>query len=164
MEKQDRLKLSQPRLEDLPGELLLLILDRLDARSLAKARTVSKTWKMFAEDSLVAGKYYVILDDDMSEDAVISTIAARPSLFSVTMDSLHLTGKILDAMFVHPTLKNLHVVEREGVTYLLSFSQFYHMIWHKQLEARHAAELGHRWREYSRYFRLQCAGVLKLCR
>ena len=150
LEKHERLRLSQPRLDDLPGELLLMILGRLDARSLAMARRVSKTWNMLSEDQIVAGKYYINLDKDATEEVVISTIIARPSLLSVTMDSLHLTDKILDAMLLHPALRNLHVVEREGMPVHLSFHQFYHMIWYKQLEARHAAELGKRWREHSR--------------
>ena len=151
LEKQERLRLSQPRLDDLPGELLLMILDRLDARSLAKARRVSKTWNRLSEDQIVAGKYYIILDEEATEEVVISTISARPSLLSVTMDSLHLTHKVLDAMLHHPALRNLHVVEREGVPVLLSFAQFYRMIYRKKMEARHAAELGKRWMKHRRY-------------
>ena len=137
---------------DLPEELLRMILDRLDARSLASARSVSKKWKRIAEEPKVARKFHVILDHDMSEDEVISTIATRPSLFGVTMDHLFLNKRILNAMLIHPTLKNLHVVERVGVNYWGNGTTYtlYDFIKQHQLEARHlhAVEVGLRWRDY----------------
>ena len=150
------------QVDDLPEELLTMILDRLDVRSLASARSVSKKWKTIAEEPKVARKFHVILDHNMSEDEVLSTIATRPSLFGVTMDLLFLNERVLNAMLTHSTLKNLHVVEREawhpeeptrdGEGWHGTIYTLYYFIKQHQLEARHqhGVEVGLRWREYWR--------------
>ena len=82
------------------------------------------------------------------------------------MDFLHLTEKIVKAMIVHPTLKNLQVVEREGVNYfsMVTIYTLYWFIREHQLEAG-AVEMRLRWKEYcdSRHRLPRVEKPLRIC-
>ena len=124
----------KPSLNDLPVEILRMIMGMLPVKTLRRARLVSKDWKLMVDDPLLWERFHLNIDPEMAEETILKILTSRPSLLSVRLKDFHLTDEVLEAMVVHPALQKFHVtVTERGRNKNLSFARIYELFWCNQL-------------------------------
>ena len=133
--------IEMTNLDNLPVEIVKMILKMLPGEKLLKVKVVSKSWKILADDPLLMKRFYVSMDSMVNEEEFQRTITSKPSLIGISIEENHLTETNFKSMHNHPTLKIIKIkdsLDQVGNYFL----PLYNAIYHRQAVPRQNQEAG----------------------
>ena len=126
-------------LDNLPVEIIKMILKMLPGEKLLEVKVVSKTWKILADDPLLMKRFYVSMDSMANEEKFKIIITSKPSLIGISIEENHLTETNFKSMHKHPTLKIVKIKDSLD-QFGNYFSPLYNAIYRRQAVSRRNQE------------------------